>query len=72
MRSFSANRTPESWSPWKRGDYGRLEALASEENVPVAVIGRVGGPRLIIGDLVRARVERLRNLWSTALERCVK
>ena len=53
-------------------DYGRLETLASEENVPVAVIGRVGGNRLIIGDLVRARVERLRNLWSTALERCVK
>ena len=25
-------------------DYGRLETLASEENVPVAVIGRVGGP----------------------------
>ncbi|MCY4443163.1 MAG: AIR synthase related protein, partial [Deltaproteobacteria bacterium] len=53
-------------------DFGRLEELAAKENVPAAIIGRVGGARLVIGDLVRTRVERLKNLWSTALERCVK
>ncbi len=53
-------------------DYGRFDELASREGVPAAVIGRVGGSRLVIGNLVRARVDRLRNLWSTALERCVK
>ena len=53
-------------------DYGWLQELVSKEGVPCRAIGRVGGSRLIIGDLVRARVERLRNLWSTALERCVK
>ena len=56
----------------KEKDYGRLQHLASREGVPATVIGRVGGSRLVIGDLVRAPVERLRNLWSTALERCVK
>ncbi len=56
----------------KEKDYGRLRDLAAKENVPATVIGRVGGSRLVIGDLVRARVDQLRNLWSTALERCVK
>lgn len=56
----------------KEEDYGRLQALASKEGVPAAVIGRVGGTHLVIGDLVRAPVERLRDLWSTGLERCIK
>ena len=56
----------------KEEDYGRFQALASREGVPAAVIGRVGGPHLVIGDLVRAPVERLRDLWSTGLERCIK
>ena len=56
----------------KEEDYGRLQALASREGVPAAVIGRVGGTHLVIGDLVRAPVERLRDLWSTGLERCIK
>ena len=56
----------------KEEDYGRLRDLASREGVPAAVIGRVGGTHLVIGDLVRARVERLRDLWSTGLERCIK
>ena len=56
----------------KEEDYGRLRALASKEGVPAAVIGRVGGTRLVIGDLVRASVERLRDLWSNGLERCIK
>ena len=56
----------------KEEDYGRFQALASREGIPAAVIGRVGGPHLVIGDLVRAPVERLRDLWSTGLERCIK
>ncbi len=56
----------------KERDYARLADLASKENVPCAVIGRVGGSRLVMGDMVRAQVEHLRSLWSTALERCVK
>ena len=56
----------------KEKDYRGFEDLASKEGVPAAIIGRVGGSRLVIGDWVQARVERLRNLWSTALERCIK
>lgn len=56
----------------KEEDYGRFQALASREGVPAAVIGRVGGTHLVIGDLVQAPVERLRDLWSTGLERCIK
>ena len=56
----------------KEEDYGRLQAIASREGVPAAVIGRVGGTHLVIGGLVRAPVERLRDLWSTGLERCIK
>ena len=56
----------------KEDDYGRLRDLASREGVPAAVIGRVGGTHLVIGGLVRAPVERLRDLWSTGLERCIK
>ncbi len=55
----------------KEKDCRRLRELASAEGVPAVPIGRVGGSRLVIGDLVRAPVERLRNLWSTALERYV-
>ena len=56
----------------KEQDYARLQELASRENISCEVIGRVGGTLLVIGGMVRARVERLKNLWSTALERCVK
>ena len=56
----------------KEEDYGRLRAIASKEGIPAAVIGRVGGTSLVIGGLVRASVERLRDLWSTGLERCIK
>ena len=56
----------------KEKDYARLQGLASTENTSCEVIGRVGGTRLVIGDRVRVRVDRLKNLWSTALERCVK
>ena len=56
----------------KETDFGRLQEMASREGVPAAVIGRTGGSRLVIGDLVQAPVERLQNLWSTALERCIK
>ncbi|MDE0354178.1 MAG: phosphoribosylformylglycinamidine synthase subunit PurL [Deltaproteobacteria bacterium] len=56
----------------KKQDYARLQELASTENTSCEVIGRVGGTRLVIGNMVRARVDHLKNLWSTALERCVK
>jgi len=56
----------------KERDYGRLQDIATHENVPMAVIGKVDGNRLAINDWVRAPVQRLRNIWSTALERYVK
>lgn len=56
----------------REGNYRQLKVLASKENIPVTVIGTVGGSQLVIGNLVRTCVERLRNVWSTALERCVK
>ncbi len=56
----------------KQRDYGRLQDIATRENVRIAAIGKVDGDRLAVNDLVRAPVRRLRNIWSTALERCVK
>ncbi len=56
----------------KERDYGRLQDIADRENVVMALIGKVDGNRLAINDLVRAPVQRLRNIWSTALERYVK
>ena len=56
----------------KERDYGRLQDIADRENVAMALIGKVDGNRLAINDLVRAPVQRLRNIWSTALERYVK
>ena len=56
----------------KEKNYARLQELASMENTSCEVIGRVGGTLLVIGDMVRARVDRFKSLWSTALERCVK
>ncbi|MDE0031030.1 MAG: phosphoribosylformylglycinamidine synthase subunit PurL [Deltaproteobacteria bacterium] len=56
----------------KERDYGRLQDIANRENVAMALIGKVDGDRLAINDLVRAPVQRLRNIWSTALERYVK
>ena len=56
----------------KERDCGRLQDIADREDVAMALIGKVDGDRLAINDLVRAPVQRLRNIWSTALERYVK
>ena len=55
----------------KERDYGRLQDIATRENVPMAVIGQVAGEYLAINDWVHAPVGRLRHIWSTALERYV-
>ena len=48
-------------------DLDELQAIAAKQNVPVQVLGNVGGTRLIIQPLVRLPVEEVRAIWSSAL-----
>lgn len=51
------------------GNWDRLQRLAAEWKVSVQMIGRVGGPDLVIGNRVRVPVRGLLEVWSTALDR---
>jgi len=53
-------------------DLGELRAIAAKENVPVQVLGSVGGTRLMIQPLLQVPVEELRALWSLALPNQLK
>jgi phosphoribosylformylglycinamidine synthase II len=53
-------------------DLGELQAIAAKENVPVQVLGSVGGTRLIIQPLLRLPVEEVRAIWSSALPNHLK
>ncbi|MBI4497045.1 MAG: phosphoribosylformylglycinamidine synthase subunit PurL [Chloroflexi bacterium] len=48
-----------------------LEELAQREGVPFDLLGTVGGDRLRIGDYVDLPLSRIREVWSTALERAL-
>jgi len=50
-------------------DWDRLHRLAAEGKVPVEMIGRVGGPDLVIRGRVQVPVRDLYAVWSTVLER---
>jgi phosphoribosylformylglycinamidine synthase subunit PurL len=46
---------------------GQLRELASARNVPMQVIGAVGGTRLVIQPLLQLPVDELRTIWSGGL-----
>jgi phosphoribosylformylglycinamidine synthase subunit PurL len=46
---------------------GQLREIASAHNVPLQVIGAVGGTRFIIQPLLHVPVEELRTIWSGGL-----
>jgi phosphoribosylformylglycinamidine synthase subunit PurL len=50
----------------------RLREVASEHQVPMQVIGTVGGGSLVIQPLLRLAVEELRTIWSTGLTNRLK
>ncbi len=45
----------------------RLKELAAEHNVPLQVIGTVGGTRLVVHPLLQLAVEELKSIWSSGL-----
>jgi phosphoribosylformylglycinamidine synthase II len=53
----------------RRKHLGRLRDLAAEEEIPLAVLGEVGGKRLRIGHLVDLSVTQMREAWANALAR---
>jgi len=53
-------------------DLGELQAIAVKANVPMQVLGSVGGTRLTIQPLLQLPVEELRAIWSLALPNQLK
>ncbi|HHV79449.1 MAG TPA: phosphoribosylformylglycinamidine synthase subunit PurL [Firmicutes bacterium] len=60
-------------------DFGRLKALAEKHDVPLTLLGKVGGDHLDIAiaegetkTLIHERVEELRSLWQGAIECLLK
>ena len=51
----------------KEEDMGRLQEIGTRHNVPVQVIGVVGGTRFSIQPLVQLPVEELKSIWSNGL-----
>ena len=51
----------------KEENIDRLKEIAARHNVPMQIIGTVGGNRFTIQRLVQLPVEELRAIWSTAL-----
>ncbi|MGE5305178.1 MAG: phosphoribosylformylglycinamidine synthase subunit PurL [Alphaproteobacteria bacterium] len=48
-------------------DVPQLQEIAARYNVPMQVIGSVGGTRLVIQPLLQLPVDELRNIWSSGL-----
>jgi phosphoribosylformylglycinamidine synthase subunit PurL len=51
----------------KEQNLERLKELAAEHNVPLRVIGTVGGTRLVVQPLLQLAVEELKSIWSSGL-----
>jgi len=51
----------------KEENVEKLRQLAQRDNVPMQVIGAVGGTRFVIQPLLQVAVEELRSVWSTGL-----
>lgn len=48
-------------------DLVQLQEMASKRNVPLQVLGSVGGTRFVIHPLLQLQVEELRSIWSSGL-----
>jgi phosphoribosylformylglycinamidine synthase len=51
---------------------GKLREVAARYNVPMEVIGTVGGTRFVIQPLLQLTVDELRTVWSTGLTAKIK
>jgi phosphoribosylformylglycinamidine synthase len=51
----------------KEQNLERLKGLAARHNVPLQVIGTVGGSRLVIQPLLQLPVDELKSIWSNGL-----
>ncbi|MDP2927824.1 MAG: phosphoribosylformylglycinamidine synthase subunit PurL [Candidatus Omnitrophota bacterium] len=55
----------------KEKDVKKIMQIAKKNKTPLAAIGRVGGNRLIINNLIDIPVNGLYKAWSNALENCL-
>jgi len=56
----------------KEDNLGKLRDVAARYNVPMEVIGTVGGTRFVIQPLLQLPVDELRTVWSTGLTAKIK
>ena len=56
----------------KEDNLGKLREVAARYNVPMEVIGTVGGTRFVIQPLLQLTVDELRTVWSTGLTAKIK
>ncbi len=56
----------------KGKDIKKIIQIARKNKTPVAIIGRTGGNRLVINDLICISVNELHKTWSNALGNCLK
>jgi phosphoribosylformylglycinamidine synthase len=50
-------------------ELSEVKQIAGKHNVPMQVIGTVGGARLTVKPLIEVGVEELKAIWTTALEK---
>jgi phosphoribosylformylglycinamidine synthase subunit PurL len=53
-------------------DVAQLQEIAARHNVPMQIIGSVGGTRLVIQPLLQLPVDELRIIWSSGLSARLK
>jgi hypothetical protein len=51
----------------KEENITRLQESATKHNVPMQVIGSVGGNRFVIQPLLQLPVDEVKTIWSTGL-----
>jgi phosphoribosylformylglycinamidine synthase subunit PurL len=51
----------------KEENIARLQESATKHNVPMQVIGSVGGHRFVIQPLLQLPVDEVKTIWSTGL-----
>ena len=56
----------------KEDNLGKLRDVAARYNVPMEVIGTVGGTRFVVQPLLQLPVDELRTVWSTGLTAKIK
>jgi phosphoribosylformylglycinamidine synthase len=56
----------------KEENLGGLEEIAARHNVPLQVIGTVGGSRFVIQPLLQLPVDEIKTIWSTGLSAVLK